>query len=75
MHLRQNTSEVLKIMQRKHSEIKFHQNWPLNSIDVTFLHEKKGRVLMNNFQARPRAGDVTEAGRERADVDRFKQRA
>lgn len=67
MHLGQNVSEVLKIMPRKHSEIRFHQNWPLNSIDVTFLCEQKRRVLMNYFQAHPRAGGVSEAASERAD--------
>lgn len=77
MHLGQNVSEVLKIMPRKHSEIKFHQNWPLNSTDVTFLcgKKKKRRVLMNYFQARPRAGGVSEAAGERADADRLEQRA
>lgn len=76
MHLGQSASEVLKIMQRKHSEIKFHQNWPLNSIDVTFpCGKKKGRFLMNYFQARPRAGGASEAASERADVDRLEQRA
>lgn len=70
MHLGQNVSEVLRITPRKHSEIKFHQNWLLNSIDVTFLYgkKKKRRVLMNYFQARPRAGGVSEEASERADA-------
>lgn len=68
MYLGQNVSEVLKIVPRKHSGIKFHQNWPLNSMHVTFLCEKKRRVLINYFQARPSAGGVSEAVSERAEA-------
>lgn len=35
---------------------------------MTFLFKKKKRVLMNYFQARPRAGGVSEAASQRADA-------
>lgn len=49
MHLGQLVSEVLKITPRKHSEIKFHQNCPLNLIAMTFLFKKKKKGFNELF--------------------------